>query len=184
MWRIYASMSWVIIGSGNSLLPVVIKPLPELMMTNFQLDHKEQTPVKFLFKYGNFHHRTWVWIWVRSWNCGCPVTWFRYQLIAKPGNKTAAVSWPDPYVVCNIAAILYQPQCVKFIATGKLILLFLFSSVTEAMYQTSCRHIHELRQRSTLLKANSWRLEEEVAKCNEFTEELRFKVRQNTDKIK
>ena len=25
------------------------------------------------------------------------LTWFCYQLIAKPGNKTAAVSWPDPY---------------------------------------------------------------------------------------
>ena len=36
-------------------------------------------------------------IWVRSWNCGCLVTWFCYQLIAKPGNKTAKVSWPDPY---------------------------------------------------------------------------------------
>ena len=36
-------------------------------------------------------------IWVRSRNCGCPVTWFCYQLIAKPGNKTAAVSPPDPY---------------------------------------------------------------------------------------
>ena len=34
--------------------------------------------------------------WVRSRNCGCLVTWFCYQLIAKPGNKTAAVSWPDP----------------------------------------------------------------------------------------
>ena len=37
-------------------------------------------------------------IWVRSRNCGCLVTWFCYQLIAKPGNKTAAVSWPDPYI--------------------------------------------------------------------------------------
>ena len=36
-------------------------------------------------------------IWVRSWNCGCLVTWFCYQLIAKPGNKTAAVLRPDPY---------------------------------------------------------------------------------------
>ena len=35
-------------------------------------------------------------IWVRSWNCVCLVTWFCYQLIAKPGNKMAAV-WPDPY---------------------------------------------------------------------------------------
>ena len=37
-------------------------------------------------------------IWVRSRNCGCLVTWFCYQLIAKPGNKTAAVPWPDPYI--------------------------------------------------------------------------------------
>ena len=31
-------------------------------------------------------------IWVRSRNCGCLVTWFCYQLIAKPGNNTATVS--------------------------------------------------------------------------------------------
>ena len=36
-------------------------------------------------------------IGVRSQRCSCLVTWFCYQLIAKPGNKTAAVSWPDPY---------------------------------------------------------------------------------------
>ena len=43
-------------------------------------------------------------IWVRSRNCGCLVTWFCYQLIAKPGNKTAEVSWPDPYYThhCSI----------------------------------------------------------------------------------
>ena len=40
-------------------------------------------------------------IWFRSWNCGCLVTWFCYQLIAKPGNKTATVLWPDPYHICN-----------------------------------------------------------------------------------
>ena len=38
-----------------------------------------------------------VYIWVRSWRCGCFVTWFCYLLIAKPSNKTAAPSWPDPY---------------------------------------------------------------------------------------
>ena len=31
--------------------------------------------------------------------CGCLVTWFCYQLIAKPSNKTATVPWPDPYTV-------------------------------------------------------------------------------------
>ena len=36
-------------------------------------------------------------IWVRSRICGCLVTWFCYQLIPKPGNKTATVPWPDPY---------------------------------------------------------------------------------------
>ena len=40
-----------------------------------------------------------VCIWARSRNCGCLVTWFCYQLIAKPGKKTAAVSWPDPYFI-------------------------------------------------------------------------------------
>ena len=38
-------------------------------------------------------------IWVRSWSCGCLVTWFCYQMIARPGNKTAAVLWPDPYIL-------------------------------------------------------------------------------------
>ena len=45
------------------------------------------------------HKRTFhMCIWVRSRNCGCLVTWFCYQLIAKPGNKTAKVPWPDPYL--------------------------------------------------------------------------------------
>ena len=39
-----------------------------------------------------------TYIWVRSRNCGCLVTWLCYQLIAKPGNKTATVPWPDPYI--------------------------------------------------------------------------------------
>ena len=36
-------------------------------------------------------------IWVRSRNCDCLVTWFCYQLVAKPGNNTATVRWPDLY---------------------------------------------------------------------------------------
>ena len=38
-------------------------------------------------------------IWVKSRRCGCLVTWFCYQMIAKPGNKTAAPSWPDQYAI-------------------------------------------------------------------------------------
>ena len=34
----------------------------------------------------------------RSRNFDCLVTWFCYQLIAKPGNKTSAVPWRDPYI--------------------------------------------------------------------------------------
>ena len=47
-------------------------------------------------------------IWVRSWNCGCLVTWFCYLLIAKPGNKTAIVPWPDPYA---IEVSIYSVRC-------------------------------------------------------------------------
>ena len=36
-------------------------------------------------------------IWVRSQRFSCLVTWFCYQLIAKPGNKRVAPSWPEPY---------------------------------------------------------------------------------------
>ena len=58
---------------------------------------------------------TWFWnylprnirIWVRSLNCGCLVTWFCYQLIAKPGNKTTPPQWPDSYPHC-IESILWM----------------------------------------------------------------------------
>ena len=43
------------------------------------------------------HENIQNYIWVRPRKCGCLVTWFCYQLIAKPGNKTAAVPWPRPY---------------------------------------------------------------------------------------
>ena len=54
-----------------------------------------------------------IYIWVRSWNCGCLVTWFCYQLIAKPGNKTATVSWPDPYTVLKIRTICHAQDLWK-----------------------------------------------------------------------
>ena len=43
------------------------------------------------------HFLSFLSIWVRSRSFGCLVTWFCYHLIAKPGNKTAEPSWPDPY---------------------------------------------------------------------------------------
>ena len=39
-----------------------------------------------------------LYMWVGSRNCGCLVAWFCYQFMAKPGSRTAAVPWPDPYV--------------------------------------------------------------------------------------
>ena len=53
-------------------------------------------------------------IWVRSRNCGCLVTWFCYQLIAKPGNKTATVPWPDRYTVqCRYNAVSFFTQSLQ-----------------------------------------------------------------------
>ena len=52
-------------------------------------------------------------IWVRSRNCGCLVTWFCYELITKPGNKTATVSWPDPYVY-ELISILSSWLILKY----------------------------------------------------------------------
>ena len=37
-WRIYASLNWAIICSGNGLPPEDAKPLPEPMLTHCQLD--------------------------------------------------------------------------------------------------------------------------------------------------
>ena len=51
------------------------------------------------------------WIWVRSRRCGCLVTWFGFQWIAKPGNMTAAPSWPDPYIAWIRRHLIYYSHC-------------------------------------------------------------------------
>ena len=61
-----------------------------------------------------------IYIWVRSRNCGCLVTWFCYHLIAKPGNKTATVLWPDPYIYIYIGDHLFIK--VTYMSTGGLFL--------------------------------------------------------------
>ena len=45
-------------------------------------------------------------IWVRSWSCGCLVTWFCYHVIAKPGSKTAAPSWHDHIYLIKFSTII------------------------------------------------------------------------------
>ena len=55
-----------------------------------------------------------IYKWVRSWNCDCPVTWFCYQLIAKPGNRTTTVPWPDPYTLhCFTAFVLLLKKVIN-----------------------------------------------------------------------
>ena len=72
-------------------------------------------PIYADFFWGNFEENC---IWVKSRNCGCLVTWFCYQLIAKPGNKTAEVPWLDPFAFdivlpCCHVAISWIPTSWK-----------------------------------------------------------------------
>ena len=105
-WRTYGAPPMVIIGNGISMFSVK----PKTMM-HCNLNPREHSSVKFQSKYKDFYSTKSSWKWVRSRNCGCLVTWFCYQLIAKPGNKTAAVSWPDTNVFSKMSAVLPQPQC-------------------------------------------------------------------------
>ena len=57
-------------------------------------------------------------IWVRSRWCAFLVTWFCYQIIAKPGGKTGSPSWPDPYYISPcltdqqiLGVIILNPGC-------------------------------------------------------------------------
>ena len=81
-------------------------------------------------------------IWVRSRNCGCLVIWFCYQLVVKPGNKTATVSWPDPYTENNVWVGVvnwlrnfgvYYPSCdwaqEQFITGGHTLFYFLHDMI-------------------------------------------------------
>ena len=58
------------------------------------------------------------WIWVRSQKYVSLVAWFCYQLIAKPGNKTATPSWPDPYYlwisIMNFITQLFQATTLNW----------------------------------------------------------------------
>ena len=68
-------------------------------------------PMLSIKEEGSVLRLMYIYIWVRSRNCGCLVTWFCYQLIAKPGNKTAAVPWPDPYIyVTNVGCVIKPSQ--------------------------------------------------------------------------
>ena len=78
--------------------------------------------------------------WVRSWNCSCLVTWFCYQMIAKPGNKTATPSWPDPYMensinnVVAIRVINIVRFCMSFISPFITLFANLFSQILYPLF--------------------------------------------------
>ena len=70
---------------------------------------------------------------VKPWRCGCLATWFCYQLIAKPGNKTATPLWVDPLLLWhssfkhieNIYYYKYMGQAMKGWLSYYLVLLSL-----------------------------------------------------------
>ena len=73
--------------SAKLKLDISLKKKKEITAVNIFVSREKQRTATLEHMY----------IWVRSRNCGCLVTWFCYQLIAKPGNKTATVSWLYPY---------------------------------------------------------------------------------------
>ena len=72
--------------------------------------------VKFLGRYC-------IWVWSR--NCGCLVTWFCYQLIAKSGNKTATFSWPDPYCSHHWDSVYCNTLCTQLFSWVIMHLLYI-----------------------------------------------------------
>ena len=80
-------------------------------------------------------------IWVRSRNFGCLVTWFCYQLIAKPGNKTATVLWPDPY-----ASLGFDEVTIEMVQRIEIFLIFNKNTcILQSQYQLllMCRRYKE-----------------------------------------
>ena len=49
-----------------------------------------------------------IFTWVGSGGCNCLVSWFCYQLIAKPGNKTVAPPWPNTHPFEVITYIIHS----------------------------------------------------------------------------
>ena len=48
-----------------------------------------------------------IFLWVRPCMCTCLVTWFCYQMTAKPGHKTGPPLWPDPYIISPVSQRQY-----------------------------------------------------------------------------
>ena len=121
------------------------KPLPEPVMTYCQLATNISEIVMKIWRF-SFPKC----IWVRSWNCGCLVTWFCYQLIAKPGNKTATVSWSDPYEIVS-ASMCWWPRILAICTPGEDITAFMIQ-----VHSTSYCHF------ITITLYNTWQAKPSV----------------------
>ena len=87
-------LAWIFCWTNNQIEMLVIWDTVGLMWhhcnelyLDHHMNHINQQPYRVT---------TTKQICVGSWRWSCLVNWFCYQLIAKPGNKTAAPPWPDP----------------------------------------------------------------------------------------
>ena len=95
-----------------------------IIRPHIQICYKWRKDPRFIYIY--IYMCIYICIWARSRNCGCLVTWFCYQLIEKPGNKTATVPWPNPYVYAYIAFETFVlKDCFLNIRTLSLLLFHL-----------------------------------------------------------
>ena len=96
-------------------------------------------------------------MWVRSGRCGCLFTWFCYHLIAKPGNKTAAPSWPDP---CHGTYDPLQNLNIKQLNLNKINLVNISSSIylDDSYHGFQCyfKHFQAFLQENTLFSRQNW----------------------------
>ena len=110
-------------------------------------------------------------IWVRSRNCGCLVTWFCYQLIAKPGNKTATVPWPDPYtlLVCKLSRWISKSHQINSNLEFRRIL----KQYSKYQYTYHHCHILILKQQKLVMKGNF--------KCFFFKKNISIQISKHPD---
>ena len=93
-WYLGCYMQWNI--NQNAYIVIKKRDILKCHLQKCQLFYLSLNMLKHLLCFVFFFPEN---IWVRSRNCGCLVTWFCYQLTAKPGNKTAAVPYPHPFVI-------------------------------------------------------------------------------------
>ena len=82
--------------------------------SHWRLSHRHSSTTPVLMMISSVRGQPFFNIWVRSRRCGCLVTWFCYHLIAKPGNKAAAHSWPKRFVFISIRPGIYFFELLSY----------------------------------------------------------------------